>query len=60
MTEHDRQRVQRVPGARRARLTKVAGTLADGDVELPAVEHAEPEITGPNDERMLREKPPHY
>ena len=60
MTEHGRQHVERVPGSRRARLTKVEGTLADGDVELPEVERAPVEPSGPNDERMLRDRPPHY
>ena len=60
MSDPGRQHVERVAGSRRARLTQVPGTLADGDVELPETEHPEPEISGPNDERMLRDKPPHY
>lgn len=60
MTEQNRQHIERVPGSRRARLTQVAGTLADGDVELPDAERPPVEPSGPNDERMLRDKPPHY
>ena len=61
MGESERQRVERVPGSRRARLTQVPGTIADGDVPVDGgAEHPPPEATGPNDERMLRDKPPHY
>lgn len=57
----DRQRVERVPGRRRARLTPAPGTDAE-----PAPDGARaastPDATeaGPNDERMRREVPPHY
>ncbi|WP_029146262.1 hypothetical protein [Microbacterium luticocti] len=51
-----RQRVVRVPGSRRAKLTPAPGTTDE-----PAGRDAEaPRPTGPNDERMRREKPPHY
>lgn len=55
----ERQRIVRVAGARRARLTPVEGTTSepharDTSTTPPAVER------GPNDERMLREVPPHY
>ena len=61
MPDSDRQRVVRVAGSRRARLTPVAGTDTSPDV----VTHEPPSkdaITGdgPNDDRMLREVPPHY
>ncbi|WP_243233548.1 hypothetical protein [Microbacterium sp. CIAB417] len=54
----DRQRVVRVQGARRARLTPAPGAVeapegADDDA-------ASASETGPNDERMRREVPPHY
>lgn len=63
MADHDgaeRQQVVRVAGARRAKLTPAPGTIvesesADEDGALPA-----PRKTGPNDERMLRDVPPHY
>lgn len=61
--EPPRQRVVRVPGSRRARLTPVpgsdpapeeAGTARD---EAPV---ARTEPKGPNDEQLLRDVPPHY
>jgi hypothetical protein len=60
-----RQRVERVAGSRRAKLTPAPGAVDAPD--LPA--HDAPEPTnaasaasdgGPNDERMRREVPPHY
>lgn len=65
MSSNDRQRVQRVPGARRARLTPAPGTSAE---PVPADEAAAAEAaasgpsgdSGPNDERMRRDVPPHY
>lgn len=62
MSESDRQRVVRVPGSRRAQLTPAPGT--DAAPELPAVDDAEPAAdtgsSGPNDERLRRDVPPHY
>lgn len=59
-----RQRVERVAGARRARLTRVEGTLGDSDAEAtlrgraggtaPAGER------GANDRRLRDDVPPHY
>lgn len=55
----DRQRVVRVTGARRARLTPAPGAIEEpestGDNATSAASEA-----GPNDERMRREVPPHY
>lgn len=61
MADSDRQRIVRVPGSRRARLTPVEGT----DTSPEVVTHEAPRKeaisgSGPNDERMLREVPPHY
>jgi hypothetical protein len=53
----DRQRIVRVRGSRRAKLTPAPGTTqepASGDEKTSRAE------TGPNDERMRRDKPPHY
>lgn len=56
-----RQRVERVQGARRARLTAVPDSIAE-----PAMRRDSDALTpetaerGPNDDRMRREKPPHY
>ncbi|HTN56347.1 MAG TPA: hypothetical protein VLZ82_09180 [Microbacterium sp.] len=60
MSEHtdDRQRVVRVPGSRRAKLTRVEGTTSEPHIRD---ERGEPTgAHGPNDDRMLREVPPHY
>lgn len=57
--DEDRQRIVRVPGSRRARLTAVAGTTSephDREERPPAPADEK----GPNDERMLRDVPPHY
>ncbi len=61
MSSSDRQRVEKVRGARRAKLTAAPGTTdepAEPDVGRDA-EAAAP-ASGPNDERMRREVPPHY
>ena len=63
MSASDRQRVERVPGSRRAKLTPAPGTMPE---PVPADEPAEdadaPTVadTGPNDERLRRDIPPHY
>lgn len=57
------QRVVRVPGTRRAKLTPVAGA---GQEPVPGDDRAEesPEAPtsrrGPNDDRLRRDVPPHY
>ncbi|WP_353665123.1 hypothetical protein [Microbacterium sp. che218] len=57
-----RQPVVRVRGARRARLMPAPGTSAEpAPADDPARGAASrPAASGPNDERMLREVPPHY
>ncbi|WP_295789001.1 hypothetical protein [uncultured Microbacterium sp.] len=57
-----RQPVVRVRGSRRARLLAAPGTTAE---PAPADERergagARPAASGPNDDRMLRDVPPHY
>ncbi|WP_300266574.1 hypothetical protein [Microbacterium sp.] len=56
-----RQRIERVPGRRRARLTPVEGSDTSPDVVThePPVKDA---ISGrgPNDDRLLDDVPPHY
>ncbi|WP_182253872.1 hypothetical protein [Microbacterium esteraromaticum] len=55
----ERQRIVRVAGARRAKLTPVEGTTSEPHArEDPSA--PPPAERGPNDERMLREVPPHY
>jgi len=61
VTHEERQRVERIPGARRARLTRVAGTLGDSDAEATLRDdEPEAETTDPVVARLKREKPPHY
>lgn len=60
----NRQRIERVPGSRRARLTPAPGTRPEpvpedergSDAAAPASE----QTTGPNDERLKRDVPPHW
>lgn len=64
MTEEPRQRVEKVRGSRRARLTRVEGTLSDSEAEA-TLREPEPEArpsgpAGANDARLLGDKPPHY
>jgi hypothetical protein len=62
MSSSDRQRIEKVPGARRAKLTPAPGTAAEPtepDAEDPA-SGAEPRGGGPNDERLRQDVPPHY
>ena len=61
-TDAERQRVVRVRGSRRARLTPAPGTdpspeLSPEQGDAPA---AEAGASGPNDDRMRRDVPPHY
>ncbi|NHI17886.1 hypothetical protein [Microbacterium excoecariae] len=66
MAEKDpRQRVERVRGARRARLTPVPDTLTDSEAEatLRAEDAPPASPTGApsaNDDRLRRDVPPHY
>jgi hypothetical protein len=66
MSSSDRQRIERVPGSRRAKLTPAPGTTPEpvpGDESAPdaAADAASPPgATGPNDERLRRDVPPHY
>ncbi len=61
----ERQRIERVPGSRRVRLTPAPGTSAEpvpGDDEDSdaAADAASASPAGPNDERLRRDVPPHY
>jgi len=57
--DDERQRIVRVAGARRAKLTRVEGTTSEPHVKPERSVPADGD-RGPNDERMLREVPPHY
>ncbi|MEN8601973.1 hypothetical protein [Microbacterium rhizosphaerae] len=55
--------MEKVPGRRRARLTPAPGTSAEpvpADDEPDAAPDAGSTASGPNDERMRRDVPPHY
>lgn len=52
-----RQHIVRVRGSRRAKLTPAPGTTGE---PVAADREAPGDGPGPNDERMRREKPPHY
>lgn len=62
--DEPRQRIVRVRGSRRAKLTPVEGTLSDSEAEATLRGEKKPENTagerGPNDERLRRDVPPHY
>jgi hypothetical protein len=64
MSSSDRQHVERVPGARRAKLTPAPGTKPEpvpADEADDAADAASPASgTGPNDERLRQDVPPHY
>jgi len=66
MSSSDRQRIERVTGSRRAKLTPAPGTTAEptpGDETVDAATDGAAASTGssgPNDERMRRDVPPHY
>ena len=64
MSATDRQRVERVPGSRRAKLTPAPGTTPE---PVPGDEPADDSgdaptggESGPNDDRLRRDIPPHY
>lgn len=60
MSDEPRQKLERVAGSRRVRLTAVPGTTAEPDAATDAIAQDAPAAGGPNDERMRREVPPHY
>lgn len=59
-----RQRVERVQGSRRARLTPVEGTDPSPETDAGAREETRPSgprgPKGPNDDRLMQDVPPHY
>jgi len=62
MPSNDRQRVERVPGSRRAKLTPAPGTTPE---PIPADDPREESTpasgeAGPNDQRLRQDVPPHY
>ncbi|MCR2810579.1 MULTISPECIES: hypothetical protein [unclassified Microbacterium] len=59
MSSNRRQRIERVPGARRAKLTPAPGTSAE---PAEPADDTEPGLatSGPNDEQLRRDVPPHW
>lgn len=59
-----RQRVERVPGSRRARLTPVVGSDPDPESVPGSVAKDRKRRpngpAGPNDDRLMQDVPPHY
>ncbi|MCC4908786.1 hypothetical protein [Microbacterium sp. cx-59] len=55
-----RQRVERVRGSRRAKLTSAPGAVDAPDLPERDDAASAPSDGGPNDERMRRDVPPHY
>lgn len=55
-----RQRIVRVAGSRRARLTPAPGTDPAPDVPPKPVRPAPRDSKGPNDDQLFRDIPPHY
>lgn len=65
MGEDARQRVVRVPGSRRAKLTPAPGSdpapeVRTADQEPDAAASASIKGRGPNDDRLRQDVPPHY
>jgi hypothetical protein len=65
MSSTERQRIERVPGSRRVKLTPAPGTSAEpvpGDDGVPDVtgDAASGTPSGPNDDRLRQDVPPHY
>ncbi|MRX44113.1 hypothetical protein [Agromyces kandeliae] len=59
-----RQRVERSRGARRARLTPAPGTDPEPESAVPGAhdesEDGPPRTSRPEDDRITRERPPHW
>ena len=64
MSSTERQRIERVPGSRRVKLTPAPGTSPEpvpGDEdEADAAPMGPAGPSGPNDESLRRDVPPHY
>jgi hypothetical protein len=65
MSSDPRQRIVHVPGSRRVKLTPAPGTVdepvgADEQADAAASGPPKPAATGPNDDRLRADVPPHY
>ncbi|WP_461476319.1 hypothetical protein [Microbacterium sp. HJ5] len=65
MSSNSRQRIERVPGSRRVKLTPAPGTSAepvpgDGGADAAPPAASPGAASGPNDDRLRQDVPPHY
>jgi hypothetical protein len=65
MSDEPRQRIERMPGrARRARLTPAPGSdpapEAPAEADEPSTKKAKPRPEASDDDRLTRERPPHW
>jgi hypothetical protein len=61
MSSSRRQRIERVPGSRRVKLTPAPGTSEEPtEADAGAPQSDPPNSGGPNDDRMRQDVPPHY
>lgn len=58
--KQQRQRIEKVPGSRRARLTPAPGSDPSPEVAPKAARPQRRGARGPNDDQLLRDIPPHY
>lgn len=58
--KRQRQRIEQVPGSRRARLTPAPGTDPSPDVADKPARPDRRGAKGPNDDQLFRDIPPHY
>lgn len=56
----ERQRVERVRGSRRARLTPAPGSDPSPEAPVHRDEPSKGKPGSPDDERITRERPPHW
>jgi len=59
MSRSERQRVEKVPGSRRAKLTPAPGSTEE-PTAADASDEPDAAASGPNDDRLRRDVPPHY
>ncbi len=61
MSSSKRQRIERIPGSRRVKLTPAPGTSQEPtETDAEAAASDSPKTGGPNDDRMRQDVPPHY
>ncbi|WP_314505929.1 hypothetical protein [uncultured Microbacterium sp.] len=61
MSSSSRQRIEKVPGSRRAKLTPAPGTSEEPtEADAEGAASAPSAASGPNDDRLRQDVPPHY